>query len=1269
MMTKLYLRISQKQELCFLIEHRQAFNNRAMEIVRRLAQIIPEGKVTSKPTLLGRVVQTGPRISTLTPWSSSATEILDGCGIRSERFEVLHRYAVPKGVDKHKFAQSLFDPMTEQVYDCLISTFNKKVKIPKVRTVPILEKGRDALREISEDLGLGLDSQDIENFYHLFAEAMGRNATDAEMFVLGQALSDHCRHKVFNGIWTIDGVVQKETLFDLIRKPYNARPGNALVAFHDNSSVIRGFPVRMAVPKRPWTSSEYVIVTVHADGTLTFETHNHPTAISPFPGAATGTGGRMRDGVAVGIGGRLLAACAGFFTGHLNLKGYKLPWEKSGQKYPPNLATAADIQRLASDGACGYNNPGGEPVIVGCGRSAEMVMPDGTRRSWFKPIMASGGIGMVRREHIHKAKPKPGMLIVMIGGPAFNIGFGGGSASSQVSGDNKVIHDFKSVQRGDPEMAIRNHLVIKACIAMGIRNPIRLLHDQGAGGVMNVLIELVEMIGGKVYAGKIRLGDMYLPFIVRLGAEYQERYGLLLDPAGLKLFLTICKREHCPVEVLGEITGDGKFTVYNDIKGDHPKPIELELSRVMTGMPPKQYTDNHVVMDFPQLRLPANASIRSALNRVLRNLAVSSKEHYTLKGDRSVGGLVVQQQHCGPANLPVADSGVVALSPFNKEGQVFSIGEQPLKLTLDPMAGARMAFAEATLNMAGSLITSWKDIVSSVNWMWAALHPGEGAAMFDACGALSKFMMAFGRAVRGKDSCSMKVKFNGEEVPGIRQVMITMQAMMRDVGKVVTPDIKAPGRSGLWLIDLGFGKNRMGGSILAQCYGQFGKECPDIDPDPLGRAFNAIQELVRRDLILAYHDRSDGGLIVTLSEMAFTGNCGIALGFKSSDIIASLFAEEAGAVIEVREDGSIAAVMEVMNRFGLKLDFVGNTIAKNKVSIMNYDSSVFEETMTSLRQTWRETSYQLRKLQINPDCALAEKRNTRVRPGISYVMPKDWDGRAQRKVHRMSKQPKVAILREMGTNSEEEMVASFIMAGFQPVNVAMSDLVNGTVKNFNQFSVLAACGGFSNGDVLGSARGWAMKILYNAKLHRIFWQFMKRQDVLSYWTCNGAQLALQLGWFPYLPEDGRPVQGHPVFTYNASRKFEARWPLVGVQESPSIMLRDLVGCRLGVHVAHGEGRFSCRDRRLIARILKDKLAPVRFVDDNGIVTEDYPFNPNGSPLGITGLTTPDGRHTIAMPHFERSVQMRQWQYVPENIKRLEFSPWLRGFEAMRNFYK
>ncbi len=1271
MLTRLYLMVASAQELCFVIEHHKPFDARAKKILGELAQIIPDGKVTERPTLLGSVVQVGPRMSMMSPWSSSAIEILEGCGIEAERFEMFRRYAIPKGVDKQAFAASVFDEMTEQVYTQDFSTFGRKVEIPKVKIVPVLEKGPDALREINAELGLGFDEQDIGIYHRMIVEKMKRNPTDAEMFDLGQANSDHCRHRVFNGEWTIDGAVQKETLFDLIRKPYFKHPGNSLTAFHDDSSVIRGFPVKMALPRKPWTSSEYVIVTVHADGTLTVETHNHPSGVSPYPGAATGTGGRMRDRFAVGRGGLWFgAALAGFFTGNLNLPGYRLPWERRGGKYPSNLACARDIIRFASDGACDYNNPVGEPVILGCSRAVEMLMPDGTKRAWFKPIMLSGGISLVRREHVRKAKPKKGMLIVQIGGPAFDVGFGGGAAASQSSGDNKAKRDLKSVQRGDPEMAIRDHRVICGCTAMGRLNPILLFHDQGAGGVGNVLKELIEKIGGVIYAGRIRLGDKYLPFIVRWGAEYQERYGILIHPSGLKLFRKICEREHCPLEILGKTTGDGRVVVYNDIKGDNPKPIDFDLKTVMAGLPQKKFTDVHVIQNFRPLRLPDNVGIESALNRVLKNLAVASKEHYTLKGDRSVQGLVIQQQHCGPANLPVADCSAMALSHFDRRGQVFSIGEQPLKLMLDPAAGARMTVAEAFLNMAPALITSAEDIRSSVNWMWGVKYPGEGAALFDACRALSEFMVRLGVPDRGKDSSSMITKFDGEVVPSPRQVVITMRAMMPDVRKIVTPDIKRPGRSELWRIDLGQGLDRMGGSILGQCYNQWGNDCPDITADLLRRSFYAIQQLVRNDLILSYHDRSDGGLIVTLLEMAFSGNCGLSIiGLQSRDILRTLFSEEAGAVIEVDPD-SVEETIRVLSRFGVPFDYIGKPIKEDVVLISANDQPVFfQESMPALRQTWRETSYQLRRLQINPNCALLEKQNTRTRKGISYVMPENWDGKARFKMEPAKNQPKVAILREIGTNSDAEMVASFMMAGFRPVDVAMKDLEKGSVKNLNEFSVLAACGGFSDGDVLGSARGWAAKILYNEKLFRIFWEFIKRDDTLSYWVCNGAQLGLQLGWFPFLPEDGRPAKGHPVFTYNASKKFEARWSLVEVGLSRSIMLRGLQGCRLGVHVAHGEGRFYCSDSELLKRVVRENLAPVRFVDDTGNATERYPFNPNGSPLGITGVTTPCGRHTLAMPHFERSVQMRQWQYVPEDLKGLENSPWLRAFENMRNHYR
>jgi len=1268
------MRMSENKELAFFVEHKRNFDARAFRILRELVCVIPDGKVTIRPTLRGQVVEVGSRMSMVSPWSSSAVEILRGCGIKAERFEMLRRVVVPKDTD----SADLFDRMTEQLYDKHISTFEQKMEIPKVQIVPVLKEGKDALHKFSVELGLGWDEQDVGIYHHLFVDILKRNPTNVELFLLGQVNSNHSRHLDWNAIWTINGVEQKETLFNLIKKPYLADHGNALVAFYDNSSVIAGYPIKIAVPKYPWKSSEYVITTVRADGTLTFETHNHPTGVAPHPGAGTGTGGRMRDQKAVGIGGRLLAACAGFLTANLNLPGYRLPWENRNQKYPTNLATAANIQRLASDGACEYNNPVGEPVILGCKRAVEMRLPSGIasdgekipRRllAWLKPIMASGGIGYIRREHIKKLKSKKGWRVVMIGGPAINVGFAGGSASSQFSGDNKAGLDYNSVQRADPEMAIRDHRVIDACIALGRENPICVIHDQGAGGVLNNLIELIDPVGGVVHAGKINLGDKYLPFIVIVGAEFQERYGLLLKPSGLPLFRKICEREKCLMEELGRITGDGKFIICNEIEGDYKKPIDFKLSDVMAGMPRKRFSDKKVQYKFKPLILPSTATIKSALNRVLKNLAVASAEMYTLKGDRSVGGLVVGQQHCGPVNLPVADCGIMALSHFSSPGMVFSMGEQPLKLMLDPAAGARMAAAEALLNMAGAKVSAREDIKSSVNWMWALKYLGEGSAIFRADGALSEFLTGFGAPVRGKDSSSMLTRFNGEIVPCPREVMITMKAMMPNVRNFVTPDFKQPGESDLLLIDLGLDKNRIGGSILAQCYNQWGDDCPDIESDLLKRTFDVIQSLVLRGLILSYHDRSDGGLIVTLLEMAFAGNCGFEAKMRSRDILRVLFSEEAGAVLEV-DPALTHEVSALLKMSEVPAAKIGATVQEKTVGISTYGKSVFSGDMVSLRQTWRETSYQLRRLQMNPDCALEEKKNTRARKGISYVFPEGWDGKARFKPKLKMRQPKVAILREIGTNSDQEMVAAFKMAGFCPVDLAMRDLENGAVKNLNQFSVLAACGGFSDGDVLGSARGWASKILYNEKLLRIFLEFMKRDDALSYWVCNGAQLAGQLGWIPYMPENGRPAKVHPLFTYNTSKKFEARWSTVEIGPSPSIMLRGLEGSRLGVHVAHGEGRLYCSDSKLLGKIVDDQLAPVRFVDDSGQATEQYPFNPNGSPMGITSLCSPNGQHLATMPHLERSGHIRQWQYVPEALKHLENSPWLRAFENMRSWYK
>jgi phosphoribosylformylglycinamidine synthase len=938
-----------------------------------------------------------------------------------------------------------------------------------------------------------------------------------------------------------------------------------------------------------------------------------------------------------------------------------LPWENGDATYPSTLASPLDIIIGASNGASDYGNKFGEPLIGGFARSFGLQLPGGDRWEFLKPIMWTGGVGAIDVQHMTKSDAEKGMLIVQIGGPAYRIGFGGGAASSLMQGDNAAHLDFNAVQRGDGEMKRKVDCVLQACIALGSLNPIVSIHDQGAGGPANVLKELVEKVGGRVELRNITVGDSTMSAVEIWVCEYQERNGLLISPARIDEFKSICAREKVNCEVLGEVTGDGRFVVHDKL--DDSTPVDFELARVLGGMPQKTFSDNRVPMVLEPFRLPEGTTVAEALDRVLCLLDVCSKGFLVHKVDRSVGGLVVRQQCCGPLQLPVADNAISALSHFGLSGSVTAIGEQPIKMLIDSAKGARMAVGEALTNMASAHIGKLGDIKCSANWMWAAKLPGEGAAMWDAAIAMADLMIGLGIAPnRGKDSLSMATRVGNETVKSCRELVVYAYAPTPDVTKHVTPDIKRPGKSTLIHVDLANGKRRLGGSALAHVYGQIGNESPDVDnPEVLKYGFEAVQQLVSEGSVLAMHDISDGGLIVTLLEMAFAGNCGIEVNLASRDSFGQLFAEELGWVIECdAEDAGV--VMQHLYSFSLHADIVGYTTKHNYVSVVCDSEEVLYAEMSALRQTWEETSYQLERQQTNVLCAEQEMRNGYVYgPGPQY---RAMSGAGWLPVIPVGHGPKVMILREEGSNGYREMAAAFFAAGFDPWDVTMTDLLEGRIS-LDGFRGLAAVGGFSYADVPASAKGWAATIRFNPRVKEMFEQFYARTDTFSLGVCNGCQLFGLLGTVPWA---GIPDKDQPRFVRNTSGRFESRWSTALILPGPSIMLSGMEGSVLGVWTAHGEGRLECPNPEVLEDILFRGLAPVRYVDDSGRVTESYPFNPNGSPEGITALCTPDGRHLAMMPHPERVFLDRQWSWMPDELKsKSGFSPWLRMFVNAREW--
>ncbi len=938
---------------------------------------------------------------------------------------------------------------------------------------------------------------------------------------------------------------------------------------------------------------------------------------------------------------------------------------------PPTSLTPRTLTRAwrirASDGASDYGNKFGEPVIAGFTRSFDQKLPTGERWGWIKKVMFTGGIGQIDESHVEKHEAEKGMLIVQVGGPAYGIGVGGGSASSKLQGENEAELDFNAVQRGDAEMEQKMNRVIRACIEMGDENPIVSVHDQGAGGPANVLKELVETAGGKIELRRIRLGDPTLSVLKTWIAEYQERCGLLVKPERMAEFESICEREKVNCEALGEVTGDGRFVVHDE--KDDSTPVNLNLAKVLGNMPQKTFTDERVRYVLKPLDLPVDLTLKDALGRVLRNLAVGSKRFLTNKVDRSVTGLIAQQQCCGPLQLTVGDVAVVAQSHYGLTGAATSIGEQPIKMLVDAKAGARMAVGEALTNIVWVKITSLEDIKCSANWMWAPKLPGEGAALYDAACAMRDLMIDLGIAVDGgKDSLSMATKVGDEIVKSPRELVISAYAPVPDITKVVTPDIKSPGTSQLILIEIAGKKARLGGSVLAQVYGQIGNESPDVDdPDVLKGVFNAIQKLIAENLVLAGHDVSDGGLITAILEMVFAGNCGATIHMEASfSPMERFFAEELGVVIECRSS-DVSRVLTILDSFNLPSTIVGETTVAKKVLVNYNQHQVLESDMPLLREWWEETSYQLERLQMNSRCADEERKNIYDRKGPRHIIPFDPEPTPAHIIE-MSGKPEVAILREEGSNGDREMTSAFHQAGFKPWDVTMTDLISGRI-NLERFRGLVAVGGFSYADVPESAKGWGAAIRCNDRLKAMFDDFYHRSDTFSLGVCNGCQLFALLGWVPWL---GISDDKQPRFVRNTSGRFESRWVTVKVLESPAMMLKGMADAVLGVWVAHGEGRLYFPDPAMMDEVMARNLIPLIFVDDegrsDGKASESYPFNPNGSPFGITGLCTPDGRHLAMMPHPERAFLKWQWPWMPADLdKKLTASPWIRMFQNARTW--
>ena len=1269
MITKLIRRyVHELFETCFYFGTDRAFSAEEMVRVRELvagtgrSDMVIEVPISSDD----EVVEIGPRMAFETPKSSNMVSVCQSMGIGIvNRVEPSSRFLCRTEAERQRIMKEEFDRMTQDVYPHGITGFESGVMPEPVQIIPVLEEGIVALERANKQLGLGMDRTDLEYYRHLFVDVFRRNPTDVEIFQIGNANSEHCRHPFWKGIQIIDGRAMPMSLMDLVLRPLRViracRPKSdvSLAAFNDNSGVIKGYRTVVLIPD-PSNRLLMKPQDVCIDFTATAETHNHPTGVAPEPGAETGGGGRKRDGDATGRGAMLGMGGAGYFTGNLFLRGYAIPGEGEETRRKVPYATPLEILIRGSNGVSRYGNQIGEPLAFGfCRTFGQMV--DGELRQPFKPILYSVGTGCIYDEQVVKAEPEIGMKIVAIGGPAFRIGVGGGAASSMLHGSNTASLDFASVQRGNAEMENKTNRVIAACFEMGDKNPIASIHDQGAGGPSNVLSELMGKVGGRLDIRKINVGDPTMSVREIWSAEFQERYGLLIYPDRLEVFVEICQRERCPCEILGEITGDGKIVVVDS--SNNTTPVDLDLEQILGNLPKKEWKSSRRNRRLPAFTPPDDMAIAQALEMVFRLPAIGSKDFLVTKVDNHVGGKVIQQQRCGPAQIPISDYALLAAGFWDKGGVVSALGENPILTLIDPKAGARMAVAEALANMAGVKIRDISAIRARANWMWAAKLLFEGPLLYDAVKAMSDFLVAIGFAIDGgKDSLSMATIIGDETIKAPGALVFDAYAAVPDFNVRVTADVKHPSRSMFGLIDLGLGQNRLSGSALAQALGQLGNQCPDIRADLFKRAFRAIQQMVAEEAILSLHDRSGGGLVTTVAEMCMASNCGFNIDLSATgNPLAQLFSEEIGWVMEFDTEDRRAE--RICREHRIPFETIGMPTEQPRCMVTASSGKIaMSLPLSTVRGNWDRTSLELEKHQAHPDCVRSAK--------VVIIAPSDTPAyrltfeptkTPEAILHSVGK-PKVAVVREEGTNGDVEMRAALYTAGFEVLDFAMTDLLSGKAT-LDSVRMVAFPGGFSYMDVFGSGVGWAGVIRGNEMLSAMFDRFCDRPDTLSLGVCNGCQLMSLLGWLPW---KGIPRDSQPRFRQNLSGRFESRWVQVEILPSPSVLLTDMEGSRLGVWVAHGEGRCDIPDESLRAKIKEMNLAPIVYIDPRGKVTEKYPYNPNGSEDGITALCSPDGRHLAMMPHPERCFLSSRCSWSPPSWNNSEdVGPWMKMFQNAR----
>jgi phosphoribosylformylglycinamidine synthase len=1259
-----------------------------------------------------------PRLGTISPWASKATDIAHNCGMAHvHRIERGIGYTITLksgilgiggakklgGTEAAAVIALLHDRMTETVLrsaDDAASLFTELEGKP-LESIDVLGTGRAALVAANAELGLAMSEDEIDYLLDAFTRAR-RNPTDVELMMFAQANSEHCRHKIFNADWIIDGVKQDKSLFQMIKNTHQLQPKGTVVAYSDNSSIMEGATVTRFYPRG--ANREYSPSTELAHTLMKVETHNHPTAISPFPGASTGAGGEIRDEGATGRGAKPKAGLAGFTVSNLLLPEAQRVWEnasdvtartgeltESPYGKPERIASPLQIMIDGPLGGAAFSNEFGRPVLGGYFRTYEQnAGAAGGVFGYHKPIMIAGGIGNIAAGHTHKNDIPPGSLLIQLGGPGMRIGMGGSAASSMATGTNTADLDFDSVQRGNPEMERRAQEVINACWALGDKNPIISIHDVGAGGLSNAFPEVVNDSGrGATFdLRKIPLEESGMAPKEIWSNESQERYVLAIAPADLDVFAAMCERERCPFAAIGVATEERQLRLVDPLHDNAPVDMPME---VLLGKPPKMQRDvEHVKRDLPAVDL-TGIELEEAARRVLLLPTVADKSFLITIGDRTVGGMSVRDQMVGPWQVPVADCAVTAMSFDGYVGEAMAMGERTPLAVIDAAASGRMAVAEAITNIAAAPVADISDIKLSANWMAACGQPGQDAALYDTVKAVGmELCPALGISIPvGKDSLSMRTTWQdaGEAKAVISPVSLIVSAFapVPDVRRALTPQLRTDlGDTALILVDLGRGKNRLGASALAQVTQQLGDAVPDVDSaDDLKSFFAAVQRLNSEGKLLAYHDRSDGGLFATLCEMAFAGRAGVSVnldiltmegehasdhgdaknwaaqvGERRNDLtLRALFSEELGAVVQVRQDER-SAVMKVLREFGLGAcsHIIGKVNDRGVVEFTRDARVVYSQPRKELHRLWSETSWRIARLRDNPDCVDQEYERLldETDPGMTPKITFDLQENVAAPFLATGQRPRVAILREQGVNSHVETAWVMHQAGFTAVDVHMSDLIAGRAK-LDDFHGIIAVGGFSYGDVLGAGEGWAKTILFNAQLADQFAKFFARTDTFGLGVCNGCQMMSNLK--SMIPG----AHAWPKFTRNKSEQFEARFGMVEVLESPSIFFAGMQGTQAPIAIAHGEGFADFSQTGDIDAAVK----ALRFVDNRGAATEVYPFNPNGSPRGITAVTTPDGRFTVIMPHAERVFRTVQHSWAPDGWG--EDGPWMRMFRNARKW--